>query len=356
LEATTRACALFIAAGVAVAGLHAFRGVLAPLALAVFLWLIMDGFARLLQRGAREIAHRQIPWPLALAVAAAIVVAAVLTVIVVIGSSATEFARRGPDYIRRITEVAHQLFARLPFGEEAPANLSSHLGDLDLGRFFLGLAGAARSMTSNGLYVGLYIVFLFAAQGTFAPKMRAIFPDTENRERASRLLNRIRESMERYLAVQTLVSALGAFAAYVTLLTLGLEGPIFWAFLTFLLGYIPTVGSIVATILPAVFALVQFNGLWRPAAVLLGLGVWHFLFGNFVQPRLQGRSLNLAMVVVLLGLVLWGEIWGLVGMFLSSPLTATVMLLLAQAKPTRWIAVLMSSDGRPEVGGGAAGE
>ncbi|MCG8442249.1 MAG: AI-2E family transporter, partial [Caulobacterales bacterium] len=105
-----------------------------------------------------------------------------------------------------------------------------------------------------------------------------------------------------------------------------------------------------ATILPALFSLIQYDTLWQPFAVLLGVGVWQFLIGNFLQPRLQGENLNLSVIVVLLGLAVWGAIWGLPGMFLSSPLTVMVMIVLAQFSATRWIAVLLSADGRPEGG------
>ncbi len=164
------------------------------------------------------------------------------------------------------------------------------------------------------------------------------------------MIGDIRASMEKYLAVQTFVSLLTAVLCYGTLRLLGLDNALFWAFLIFLLNYIPTIGSIIATILPVLFALVQFDTYWEPLAVFGGVGLWQFLIGNFMQPRMQGENLNLATIVVLLGLAVWGAILGLPGMFLSSPLTVMVMAVTAQFASTRWLAVLLSSDGRPEVG------
>ncbi|MGD2131502.1 MAG: AI-2E family transporter [Maricaulaceae bacterium] len=346
MDATTRASALFIAIGVGVAGLYFFRDILAPFALAVFLWLIMDGFANAIRRFSAEM----IPRRLALGVAVVVVFAGAAAVIAVITSSAADFARQSTAYAQRIDQLINELYVALSVPNDAPT-VSEYLSETGVGGFFRQLAGTVQGVASNALFVFIYVAFLFAAQATFPKKMSAIFRDQAGRSQAKEVIGRVRVSMERYLAVQTFVSAITAATCYVTLSVLGLENPLFWAFLIFLFNYIPTVGSIVATILPVLFALVQFDTLWQPAAVLVGVGFWQFLIGNFIQPRMQGENLNLATIVVLLGLVMWGAIWGLPGMFLSSPLTVLVMVMFNQSETTRWIAILLSADGRPELGG-----
>ena len=85
------------------------------------------------------------------------------------------------------------------------------------------------------------------------------------------------------------------------------------------------------------------------SAIVFGIvSFWQFSIGNFVQPRMMGDSLNLSALVVLLALAIWGVLWGIPGMFLSAPLTVLMMILFAQSDDTRWIAVLLSSDGNPE--------
>jgi predicted PurR-regulated permease PerM len=122
----------------------------------------------------------------------------------------------------------------------------------------------------------------------------------------------------------------------------------FWAFLIFLVSYVPTIGPIVATVLPTLFALVQFDEPWRIAAVAAGAGVPLFVMGNIIQPRVQGETLNLSTIVVLLGLAVWGQLWGITGMFLSSPLMVAIMVMLAQHRGSSRLAVLMSADGKPD--------
>jgi predicted PurR-regulated permease PerM len=161
--------------------------------------------------------------------------------------------------------------------------------------------------------------------------------------------------MEQYLWVQTALSIITTALTYVTLLAIGLDNALFWAFVIFVLNYIPTIGSIIASVLPALFAIAQplWPG-WMPddpflcaVIVFLGVSVWQFIIGNFVSPRMTSNSLNLSALVVLLSLAVWGALWGLPGMFLSAPLSVLIMIVLAQIPGARWIAVLMSADGNP---------
>ena len=171
--------------------------------------------------------------------------------------------------------------------------------------------------------------------------------------------NDARIGIEKYLWVQTLISALITLLTYVSLLFLGVQNALFLSALIFVLNYIPTVGSIAAALVPPLFALVQ-PGVpdWVPgvmpensyiyAAIVFGVvSFWQFSIGNFIQPRMMGDSLNLSALVVLLALAIWGVLWGIPGMFLSAPLTVLMMILLSQSKETRWMAILLSADGNP---------
>ena len=92
----------------------------------------------------------------------------------------------------------------------------------------------------------------------------------------------------------------------------------------------------------------EFDSYWRAIILLAALQAVQFVVGNIIQPRMQGRSLNMDPVAVLLSLAFWGALWGLPGMFLSTPLTVMAMVILAQFNGTRWIAVLLSEDGEPD--------
>ncbi len=128
---------------------------------------------------------------------------------------------------------------------------------------------------------------------------------------------------------------------------LGLDNATFWALFIFITSYVPMIGAAVGILAPVAFALLQFSSPLTAVALLLGLEAIMFVIGNMFLPRMQGRSLNLDPVVLLLSLAFWGALWGLPGAFLSSPLTVMAMVILAQFPSTHWIAVLLSGDGEP---------
>ena len=161
------------------------------------------------------------------------------------------------------------------------------------------------------------------------------------------MFDRIRDGAQGYLWVQTVTGLLIAVVSWLLMFALGLEHALFWAFFIFLTGYIPIVGPAIGSLLPPIFGLVQYDTYWQPLALFAGLQAVNFLVGNLIYPRMQGRSLNLDPVVVLLSLALWGQLWGVVGMFLSTPLAVMAMAVLAEFKGSRWMAILLSGDGEP---------
>ncbi|WP_293679491.1 AI-2E family transporter [Thiolapillus sp.] len=143
-----------------------------------------------------------------------------------------------------------------------------------------------------------------------------------------------------------MVSALTGIVSYIILLWVSVDYVPFWALLIFMLNYIPTIGSMVAVLLPTTLALVQFDTFGPFVTLLVSLGTVQVLIGNVLEPRLMGSSLNLSPLVVILALSLWGQMWGVTGMFLSVPITVISMIVLANFPQTRAIAVAMSENGR----------
>nr|WP_299218998.1 AI-2E family transporter [uncultured Aquimarina sp.] len=123
------------------------------------------------------------------------------------------------------------------------------------------------------------------------------------------------------------------------------DAPFFWALLMFLLNYIPTVGSLIATIFPAVFSLVQFGEFTPFLIILIGLGILEWFVGNVLEPKIMGNSLNISPLVTIIALVIWGQIWGITGMLLSVPITVTMVIICSQFKNTKAIAILLSENG-----------
>jgi len=150
------------------------------------------------------------------------------------------------------------------------------------------------------------------------------------------------------MVIKTLISlATGILIAF-WLFILGVDYPILWGFLAFLLNYIPNIGSIVAAIPAVVLAIIQL-GFGSAVLVAAGYIVVNFVIGNVIEPRLMGRKLRLSTLVVFLSLIFWGGLLGLVGAILSVPLTMALKFAFESSESTRWIAVLLGSEKMDEV-------
>lgn len=191
----------------------------------------------------------------------------------------------------------------------------------------------------------IYVAFLFADQALFDAKMRALFPDGARRARSTALLNRIGNAIGSYLWLMTKISAFTAALSYCAMLLFGIENPMFWAILVFFLNFIPTIGSILGTLLPTAYALVQTQDLASAGFLLIVLGAIQVTMGNVVFPRMAGNSFNLSLFVTFLSLFVWGTLWGVTGMFLAVPLTAILVIILSQFDETKPIAILLSKTG-----------
>lgn len=322
------------------AALWWLSGILTPLALAMFLAIMVDSFARRLE----------LRWP-KLPASISLVVAIILSLLIfgaaayVVADNATSFVSKLVGYGPKLDGIIAQLAGIV--GLQAPPPLTKLIAELNpskyLGQFAQGLQG----VLSDAVFVLIYFGFIIAAKRGFKRKIVALFPHSRERDEAVVVFNRIRYGVERYLWVQTVTGLMIAIASWVVMLVFKLENALFWAFLIFLASYIPIIGGFIGVVFPPVFGLIQF-GAPLPAVILLGI-LWgiQFFVGNVVQPRMQGESLNIDPVVVLLALAVWGLLWGLPGMFLSTPLAVMAMIILAEFDGSRWIAILMSQNGDP---------
>jgi predicted PurR-regulated permease PerM len=341
MDRSAKTALWIIAAGIIVAGLYWFREILTQFALAMVLWLAINALTRLLDE--------RIPlmprW-LALPIALCLVIAMIAAVSWVIVANVNDLGAQAGAFRARINALAADIHGALGLSG-APPTFDALLARANPSALLRQIASGLQGVIGDFVFILIYLGFIFSAAATFSFKLDAIFPNEARRAQAQKVFTDIRTAMESYLWVQTLLSLLISALTYATLLAIGLPQPLFWAFLIFFLNYIPTIGSLIAAVLPTLFAIVHFET-WEPIALtFVGVSAWQFAVGNFLQPRLTGKSLNLSALVVLLSLAFWGSLWGIAGAFLSAPLTVMVMIILAQFSATRWIAILLSENGRP---------
>ena len=322
------------------ATLWALRTLIEPFVLAVFLLLMIDGLARVLRRYVPAMPER------------AASATAILAIIVLFGlavwaitDNARAFVHEASGYADRLDDLLGQ--ANDKFGVVIPGSFDELIKDVNPKHYAGAVAEGVRGVLESAVFVLIYLGFLLASRRGFNGKFTEVFADVDTRAEARRIFNRIRAGLESYVWVQTLIGLSIAAASTIVMVAMGLSHAFFWAFIIFLASYIPIIGGAIGVVIPPLFGLLEFNDPWRPLMMLVALEAVHIVVGQVMQPRLHGKSLNLDPVVVLLALTFWIALWGVTGAFLSTPLTVTAMAILAEFAATRWMAVLMSGDGRP---------
>ncbi len=226
-------------------------------------------------------------------------------------------------------------------------------GDFVLQYFELGkildlvgtILGALRGVLTNTVLILITIIFILIEVSGFPIKLRAALGETEGAS-AFETLSSFSEDVRRYIGIKTLVSlGTGALVAG-WLAYLGVEYPLLWGLLAFVLNYIPTIGSYIAAVPGVLFAYLQL-GPGTALAAAIGYLVVNTLMGNVIEPRVMGRGMGLSTLVVFVSLVFWGWVLGPVGMLLSVPLTVILKRALELQESTRWIGVLLGPELAP---------
>jgi AI-2 transport protein TqsA len=248
-----------------------------------------------------------------------------------------------PVYESNVNKIAQSINQK--FDVELSSLLSEYIKDLYLGGILSRLFSTLTSLFGDTFIVLIYLIFLLLEEPTFAKKLHAMYPEKERHKKMKKLVAKIDKSVSNYIALKTMASLLTGFLSYFALLFIGVDAPFFWAFLIFILNFIPTIGSLVATLFPAVFALLQF-GEFSPAILVLAIvGAIQIVVGNFIEPRAMGKSMNISPLVVILTLMLWGMMWGIPGMLLSVPITVILIIIMSEFEDTKPIAILLSRNG-----------
>ena len=200
-------------------------------------------------------------------------------------------------------------------------------------------------LLANAFLIFLILVFICLEASSFPRKIRATVPEVD-RQRILSGLTGFLDNLNRYTAIKTGISIVTGLLAGGWCALIGIDNPILWGLLAFLLNYVPNIGSIMAAVPPVLLAYIQYD--WPQALyAAVGFGVINIVIGNVLEPRFMGRGLGMSTLVVFLSLVFWGWVLGPVGMLLSIPLTMTVKIALENQEETRWLAVWMGSEDKP---------
>ncbi len=325
---------LFILTVLAVAGVLHFTGsVFVPLVIAVLLSFVFSPVISFFSK-------HGVPRILSTLLVLLIFLAFSFLIGLVLYSSVQSLVREFPTYQQRISSVLQDLIIYF----DLPENILDELQiTRRIGQLLVAVSGNFMSFLSGLILVIVFLFFVLREQPFLHRKLTNALQDRATKK-ITVMLAHINSQIARYIAVKLLVSFLTASIVFTSFSVIGVDFPFIWSVLTFLFNFIPSIGSIAITILSGSFAVVQFLPDWNPIiAALLSMSLTQIIIGNVLDPQLLGERLNLSPVVILLSLLVWGWIWGVIGMFLAVPITAAIKITLENVPGVRAIGTLMGT-------------
>jgi len=317
-------------------GMQAAKVLLVPFLLAIFLALItVRPMLWMQKRGVPSVAG------------ALIIVTAMMLLLVIVGaivgSSVAEFTAALPTYQERLDLLVQKTItfvAERINGDFSVQNLGERL---DPG-WAMGLAASILNgvgdVLTNVFLIFFTMVFILLEASTIPTKISAAFGRGADEFERPRIFL---DNLGRYLGIKTIVSIATGLLIGILTWSIGLDFPLLWGMLAFLLNYVPNIGSIIAAVPAVLMAALQLGAGAAMLTAFSFLGV-NMLFGNIIEPRLMGHGVGISPLVVFISLVFWGWVFGPVGMLLSVPLTMALKMALESDERTRWIALFLGSE------------
>jgi AI-2 transport protein TqsA len=219
------------------------------------------------------------------------------------------------EKLAQVAQVVIRFFARFEVHLDH-ASLMQRIRDLPVFSYVQSAAGATLGFIADFLLVIVFLAFLVSGKNTG--------------EKQQGLAGEIDRKIRSYILVKVVSNVVGALSIYLVYVSLGLDLSLDLAMLIFILGFIPSVGSIIAVLLPLPIAYLQYDNTWPFWAVIIAPMVIQSVIGNIVEPKFLGKGLDLHPVTILLSLMFWGIIWGVAGTFLAVPITAVLKTMLEQ--------------------------
>lgn len=275
-----------------------------------------------------------------------IVFAAVVYVFaVVVAATVSDIAAVAPVYQQNIEALLNRIELRFDVDSREIINdaWAVTFGQLNLRAMILSVLGSFTIVGMSIFLIVVYAGFLMAERDGFGAKLSAAMVDPERTERLTRIIADINNRIGEYLTVKTVINLILGAACLVILLVFGADFAFFWAIVIALLNYIPYVGSLLAVVFPVILSLAQTGSVWHTIGLGACLITAQVVVGNWLEPRMIGRQLNLSPFVVLVALSIWSAIWGVPGAILAVPMTAMIAIVLGAFPETRFMAILLAA-------------
>lgn len=332
---------LFIISMVVVC-LDYFSSFLQPLVLAVMVWYliyVLKEFARRI-----KIRGKKLPEWLLTTITFILIILIIFGVIEIVTYNLELIIDRSPVYIANSRRLFEGIQTIEGF-EKIQERVIGKLEEFDFKPLLTGLLNSLSGFAGNIFMIIIYVSFLLAEEKLFNKKLNIVVSESKHSGYYYKIITEVNEAVRTYVFVKTQMSLLTGVLSYIILISFKVDFPVLWAFLIFLLNYIPYIGSLIATLLPATFAVFQFQSFSIFIWIFIAIQVVQVAVGNILEPKVMGKTLNLSPLGVLLALTFWGIIWGILGMIISVPITSTLVIVASRVPGMRSVAIWFSERG-----------
>ena len=324
--------------------LRVARSVFIPLLIALFLGYVMDPLVTLLRR-------LRVPLIVAVLLAGTVFLGVFLVFSYVLVVNAQDFAVTFPRYQRAFVNMARDLLSRVEFAADdlLGVQLLDEIRRIPVGSLVLSALQSVAGMVTQFFMVFVFsLLFLFAKYG-FTRKLLRSFPRPEAKK-IGRALQKIDSDLRKYIGIKSLVSALVGLGTGLILSLFRLEFAVILGFLTFLLNFIPYLGSFIAVVIPLLLSIIQFGNWITTLWIFVSLMAIQNVMAQVLEPSLVGMRLKISIPMVFVALFFWGWLWGAPGVLLAVPMTTSIKIIMEDIPGLRSFALLLErSPRRPRV-------
>lgn len=317
------------------------RPIILPVVTALITVYVMTSASNALHR---QPVFRRLPLPLLRFLLLTAFAAVLITLAVVTAATIREIASQAPVYEANIDNMLESVAVRFGLDRQAMWDELRQvtIEAFDLRDLFLSLLGGFTNIGGAMFLIVLYAAFLMSERATFEAKVVAAFKEEDQAQKVLDVTRTINSRVRDYLAVKTLINVVLAIISYLVLWVHGTDFALFWALMIGLLNYIPYIGSYIGVFFPVVLSVAQFASLPLTLSLTAFLTLAQVVVGNYLEPRLVGRQVNLSPMVVLVALSVWMALWGVPGAILAVPMTSVLAIILANFEETKPFAILLS--------------
>ncbi len=320
-----------------------FDNIVKPFVVALLIWYVIKELK--VKLGNVKIKGKSMPpWLRGLS-ALIIITMVILGVVELVSVNINEITTQAPAYKDKMNELTEYI-SNTVNNPTIMSYLHTAISKINFAAIATELVNSLSSFVSVFLIILIYVIFMLLEESKASGKLQKMFP-AKNKEyyETKDFFDKVDKAIRAYIGSMVLISLITAVISYIALLIMGVDFPVLWAFLVFILNFIPYIGPFISSLLPATLAIFQFGDMLHFVYVFAVMEVIQVILGNFVQPKLMGKSLNMSALTVLVTLAFWGSIWGIAGMVLATPITSIMIIIFARFPQTRFISILMSENG-----------